>query len=78
MRGFWVKSKSRARLPRIFTFSRTSGRESGRPSVCGSSRWPPQEVVLDELQVGVEAQRLVVDVARLAYGLITSPGTRRP
>ena len=27
-------------------------------------RWPGQEVVLDELGVGVEAERLVVDVAR--------------
>src|SRR6185437_5517791 len=37
-RGFWPKSKSWTRLPRIFAFSRTSGRESGRPSVRGLMR----------------------------------------
>ena len=37
-----------------------------------------EEVVLDELDVGVEAETLVVDVAALAYGLMTRPGTRSP
>ena len=37
-RGAWLKSKSAVRLPRIGTSSRTSGRGSGRPSVCGFSR----------------------------------------
>ena len=36
------------------------------------------EVVLDELQVGVEGKDLVIDVACRAYGLMTSPGTRSP
>ena len=62
-RGLWVKSKSFARSPRIGTFSRTVGRGSGRPSVRGSSRCAAEEVVLDELEVRVEAERLVVDVA---------------
>jgi hypothetical protein len=39
-RGFWSKLKSSARLPRILAFSRTKGRESGRPSVFGLSRCP--------------------------------------
>jgi hypothetical protein len=60
--------KSWAMLPRIFAFSRTSGRESGRPSVRGSIRLAVQEVVLDELEVGVEAEGLVVDVAPLRVG----------
>ena len=34
--GGCEKSNSEARLPRIFSFSRTSGRGSGRPSVFGS------------------------------------------
>src|SRR5207253_4211643 len=38
LRGFCLKSKSLSRFPRILAFSRTSGRESGRPSVFGSSR----------------------------------------
>ena len=49
-------------------FSRTSGRESGRPSVRGSRRCPCEEVVLDELEVGVEAEDLVVDVALPGVG----------
>ena len=39
-RGFWAKSKSAARSPRMPAFSRTSGRGSGRPSVLGLSRAP--------------------------------------
>ena len=46
-------------------FSRTSGRGSGRPSVGGSMRWPPRKSSSMNLSVRVEAQRLVVDVARL-------------
>ena len=34
-RGVWSKSKSATRLPRIFSFSRTLGRGSGRPSDAG-------------------------------------------
>ncbi len=63
LRGACEKSKSFRRSPRIETFSRTSGRGSGRPSVLGSMRDPCQEVILDELHVGVEAERLMVDVA---------------
>jgi hypothetical protein len=37
-----------------------------------------QEVVLDELVVGVERQGLVIDVTRPGYGLMTIEGTRRP
>ena len=33
--GCWWKSNSLRRSPRIFTFSRTVGRASGRPSVLG-------------------------------------------
>ena len=36
--GSCVKSKSFSRFPRIGTFSRTVGRESGRLTVAGSSR----------------------------------------
>ena len=64
-RGFWLKSKSFARLPRIGALSRTSGRGSGRPSVARVEPPAAEEVVLDELRVGVEAQRLVIDVAAL-------------
>src|SRR2546430_9010417 len=39
-RGFCLKLKSRTSVPRIAWFSRTSGRESGRPSVNGSNRCP--------------------------------------
>ena len=39
-RGFSRKSKSCSRSPRIRSFSRTSGRGSGRPSVFGLSRRP--------------------------------------
>ena len=42
-RGACVKSKSLTRFPRIGSASRTSGRGSGRPSVCGSRRWPPRK-----------------------------------
>src|SRR5713226_1992045 len=41
-RGGWLKSKSDSRMPSAGLFSRTSGRESGRPSVFGSSRAPPR------------------------------------
>ena len=37
-RGCWLKSKSARRSPSCLTFSRTVGRESGRPSVDGSRR----------------------------------------
>ena len=39
-RGFWVKSNSLVRSPSCGAFSRTLGRESGRPSVFGSRRFP--------------------------------------
>jgi len=39
-RGFCSKLKSRTSVPRIGSFSRTSGRGSGRASVRGSRRWP--------------------------------------
>ena len=39
---------------------------------------PAEEHVLDELEVRVEAERLVVDDALAAYGLITNDGTRMP
>ena len=42
-RGAWLKSKSLVMLPRIFSFSRTSGRGSGRSSVLGFSRDPPRK-----------------------------------
>ncbi len=42
-RGDWLKSKSLVMLPRIFSFSRTSGRGSGRPSVLGLRREPPRK-----------------------------------
>jgi len=41
--GSWLKSKSCLISPRIGTFSRTSGRESGRESVAGSIRLPPRK-----------------------------------
>ena len=41
--GSCVKSKSAARSPSSGLASRTSGRESGLPSVAGSSRWPPRK-----------------------------------
>src|SRR5271170_5963393 len=39
-RGDWLKSKSSTRLPSPGASSRTSGRESGRPSVLGFRRRP--------------------------------------
>ena len=55
------------------------GSASGRPSVAGSSRCAAQEPVLDQLQIGVERQLPCGRSSpRLAYGLITRPGTRRP
>ena len=42
-RGAWLKLKSLTRLPRIGAFSRTPGRESGRPSVAGLSLAPPRK-----------------------------------
>src|SRR5215469_556613 len=36
--GVWLKLKSLTRFPSLCAFSRTSGRESGRPSVTGLSR----------------------------------------
>jgi hypothetical protein len=65
--GFWLKSKSLARLPRPGAFSRTSGRGSGRPRWWGRCALV-EEAVLDELEVGVLAQDLVVDVAALGIG----------
>ncbi len=41
-RGSCSKSNASARSPRIATSSRTVVRESGRPSVSGSRRWPPR------------------------------------
>ena len=64
--GCFVKSKSFDRSPRIETFSRTSGRGSGRPSVRRVEALAAEEVVFDELVVRVEAQRLMVDVTRAA------------
>ena len=51
---------------------------SGQPSVLGSIRAPPRKPIFDGLQVGVERERLMVDVSRRAHGLITIPGTRIP
>ena len=42
-RGAWLKLKSWRTLPRMAAFSRTSGRESGRPSVAGLSLAPPRK-----------------------------------
>jgi len=62
-RGGWLKLKSRIRLPSTGAFSRTSGRESGRPSVAGLEPRSAEEAVFDELEVGIEGQLLVVDEA---------------
>ena len=59
-----VKLKSFARSPRIFAFSRTVGPRVGAAVGRRVEPRAVEEVVLDELEVGVEAQRLVVDVAR--------------
>ena len=64
-RGACEKSKSAERSPSCGAFSRTSGRGSGRPSVFGSRRWPPRKSSSMNFSVGVEAERLVVDVALL-------------
>ena len=77
-RGFWEKSKSArevAELRRVLAHRRPRI----RPAVgAGSSRGEAQEVVLDELCVGVELQRLVVDVPAPRVRADHEPGTRRP
>ena len=62
--GAWLKSKSLLRSPeqRHCSRARRGAGRDGRRSA-GSSRCAAQEVVLDELHVGVEAERLVVDEA---------------
>ena len=77
-RGFRVKSKSAARSPRIFAFSRTSGRGSGRPSVLGSIRWPPRKSSSMNLLKASNESTWWSMWPRRAYGLITSAGTRMP
>ena len=64
--GVWLKSKSLVRLPRIFCVLADVGPRVGPAVGRGFEPLAAQEVVLDELVVGVEAEGLVVDVARLA------------
>ena len=77
-RGARSKLKSFAILPRIFSSSRTSGTRTPASVCLWIQARSAQELVRDKLQVGVTAQRLVVDIPLLAYGEITMPGTRSP
>ena len=61
--GFLVEVEVSARLPRIFDVLADVGARVGAAVGRGFESPAVQEVVLDELQVGVEAERLVVDVA---------------
>jgi hypothetical protein len=57
----------------------TDGRSRIVPTIGrGIEALASEEVVFDELQVRVEAQRLIVGESHLAYGLITNPSTRSP
>src|SRR6266702_4754995 len=69
-RGGWLKLKSSIRFPSAGAFSRTVGRGSGRPSVLGSSRALPRKSSSMSFRWSMKPF--------LAYGEITSPGTRRP
>ena len=61
--GCWLKLKSRTRSAEQRARLAHVGRGSGRPSVLRVEPLPAEEVVLDELVVGVVAEDLVVDEA---------------
>ena len=74
-RGAWLKSKSWTMLPRT---RRPRARRAGVGSTVGLGvePGPAEEVVLDELEIGVARERLVVDVAPLRVGRDDHGGTR--
>ena len=64
-----------AQLGRVFAYI---GAWIGPPISLRVEPGPSHKVVFDELGVGVEAERLVVDEPALGVGLITKLGTRSP
>ena len=73
-RGGWLKSKSLARSAQARGFFAHVGPFVGPPVGRRVQATGRQEIVLDELQIGVVAQLLMVDVAGLRVGADDQPG----
>lgn len=69
-----MKSKSFTRSPKIGAFSRTLGAGVGSAVSGGIKPLPVQEDIFNELQIGVVAEILMVDVPRLSVGTDDEPG----
>ena len=63
------------KMGHIFTYGRASD-QGGHPWQGPGA--DPQENILNELEIGIEAEGLTIDETFFAKGLITRPGTRRP